>query len=403
MDDVNISSLRMHEDSVAGLLSRFLLRLAVIGSIAVACTCLGRMADGQTPLPNLSIDSCPSCIRSVDSTECCEGEPTWQDLAFSDFNSYAHGGYAGPARLAHLGEYHLRPGDRLEVIYLLTRRQTGGAYRLEVGDEVLIESLTETDLNRGTLEKGLRIQPDGTITARLIGQVHAAGLTVDALRENLEREYSQFNKRPAIDVTPVRTNTLAEDIRNAVGGQGGFVRQSIDLVVMPDGKVRLPGIGEVYVQGFTLGDVKSEINLRYARIVVGLEVEPILTQQAPHFVHVLGELRSPNRIQLEGPTTVLGAIASAGGPLPGANLRQVVIFRRAEDWRLISTMLDLQGAVYGKRPSPADEIWLRDADVIIVPAKPITRFNWFVQQVFTDGAYRVVPFSGISVNIGDRN
>ena len=87
----------------------------------------------------------------------------------------------------------------------------------------------------------------------------------------------------------------------------------------------------------------------------------------------------------------MGAIASAGGHLPDGNLRQVVIMRRAEDWRLVSTMLDLQGAVYGKRPTPADEIWLRDGDVIIIPDKPITRLNNWIRQVFTEGIYQIYP------------
>ena len=240
-------------------------------------------------------------------------------------------------------------------------------------------------------ERGLEIQPDGTISVRLLGQVHAGGLTVAQLRKVLEERYKDFYDEPAIDVTPVKTNTLAEDIRNAVGGQSGLQQQAVDVTVMPDGNIRLPGIGGVCVQGLSLMELKREINLRYAEVVVGLEVEPILTAQAPHFVHVLGEVADPNRIQLEGPTTVLGGIAAAGGHLAGANLRQVVVMRRAEDWRLISTMLDLQGAVYGRRPTPADEIWLRDGDVLIVPARPIQRFDNWVQQVFVNGIYGAIP------------
>ena len=160
---------------------------------------------------------------------------------------------------------------------------------------------------------------------------------------------------------------------------------------MPDGKVRLPGIGEICLQGFSLNQLKREINLRYKEIVVGIDVEPILTQQAPHFVHVLGQVAAPARITLDAPTTVLSAIAAAGGHQVGGNMRQVVIFRRAEDWRLISTVLDLQGAVYGKRPTPSDEIWVRDGDVIVVPDRPIVRFNNWAQQILTDGLYRVLP------------
>ena len=330
-------------------------------------------------------------MMGVDCACSCGGEARWSDIKPMPFNSYGPGGYAGPARLAHLSEYRLRPGDLMRVIYLITRRQKEGAYRLTPGDEVLIESLTDKDIDRGTLENGLKIQPDGTITVRLLGEVHAAGLTVAQLREVLDEQYTKFYEEPAIDVTPIKTNTLAEDIRNAVGGQSGLNTQAIEVQVMPDGKIRLPGIGEICVQGLTLGQLKREINLRYDEIVVGLVTEPILTQQAPHFVHVLGQVGDPSRVELQGPTTVLGAIASAGGHLPEGNMRQVVVLRRAEDWRLISTMLDLQGAVFGKRPTPSDEIWVRDGDVIIVPDKPITRLDNWIRQIFTQGVYQVYP------------
>lgn len=345
--------------------------------------------------------ACPNCMRGVDCLDHCGSEGRWADMRPMEFGGEGPGGYAGPPRFAHLAVYRLRPGDLLQVIYLVTRRQSVGAYRLTPGDEVLIESLADDDLARGSLENGLKVQPDGTITVRLLGPIHAAGLTVAQLRDVLEEAYKRFYEQPAIDVTPVRTNTLAEDIRAAVGGQNGFAQQSIDVVVMPDGIIRLPGIGEIFVQGLSLTELKREINLRYAEVVVGLEVEPILTQQAPHSVYVLGEVAAPNRILLDAPTTVLGALASAGGTLPGGNLRQIVIFRRAEDWRLVSTMLDLSGAIYGKRPTPADEIWVRDGDVIIVPEKPIRRFDNWVRQIFTEGIYGIVPFAGVSVNYGD--
>lgn len=333
---------------------------------------------------------CQNCIKGVDCA-CTKGEERWRDMRRMPFDAYGPGGYAGPARFAHLSQYRLRPGDQLQLIYLITRRQEDGEYRLVPGDEIMIESVADEDLSRGTLENGLKIQPDGTITVRLLGQIHAAGLTTSQLRAVLDEQYARFYEEPSIDVTPVKTNTLAEDIRNAVGGQSGFNQQAINLTVMPDGKVRLPGIGEICLQGFSLNQLKREINLRYKEIVVGIDVEPILTQQAPHFVHVLGQVAAPARITLDAPTTVLSAIAAAGGHQVGGNMRQVVIFRRAEDWRLISTVLDLQGAVYGKRPTPSDEIWVRDGDVIVVPDRPIVRFNNWAQQILTDGLYRVLP------------
>ncbi|TWT84488.1 Polysaccharide biosynthesis/export protein [Planctomycetes bacterium CA13] len=335
--------------------------------------------------------TCNRCMMGVDCADGCGGELRWEDFRPMTFDAYGPGGYAGPSRLAHLSQYRLRPGDEILVFYLITRAQAKGVYRLTPGDSVLIESLTNEELTRGTLENGLVIQPDGTISVRILGQIRAAGMSVSQLKETLNETYKKYYDKPDVDVTPVKTNTLAEDIRAAVGGQSGFTQQAITVRIMPDGKVRLPGIGEVCVQGFSLNEMKREINLKYGEIVVGLETEPILAAQAPHFVNVLGRVGSPSRIELDGPTTVLGAIAAAGGHLPTANMRQVVIFRRAEDWRLISTMLDLQGAVFGKRPTPADEIWVRDGDVIIVPERPIVRFDNWVDQVFTSGIYGLVP------------
>lgn len=335
---------------------------------------------------------CRKCMLAVDCGDHCGREGRWSDARPMPFDAYGQGGYAGPSRLSHLSQYRLRPGDEIQVVYLITRRQRSGEYRFTPGDEVLIEVGDEADMTRGTLENGLQIQPDGTITVRMLGQIQAAGLTVADLRAELNNQYSDFYVDAQVDVTPVKVNTLAEDIRNAIGGQSGFNQQTITVVVMPDGKIRLPGLGEICVQGFSLNELKREINLRYEEIVVGIDVEPLLAQQAPHFVSVLGQVASPGRFEITAPTTVLAAIASAGGDLPSGNLRQVVVFRRAEDWRMISTMLDLQGAMLGKRPTPTDEIWLRDGDVVIVPDKPINRFNEWAEQIFSSGIYAVIPF-----------
>jgi polysaccharide export outer membrane protein len=108
-------------------------------------------------------------------------------------------------------------------------------------------------------------------------------------------------------------------------------------------------------------------------------------------VYVLGEVRNPGRFELVGPTTAMQSISLAGGWNIGGNLRQVVVFRRAEDWRLIATKLDIQGALFGHRPVPSDEIWLRDSDVVLVPKTPLLRLDDVIDLAFTRGVYRVFP------------
>jgi protein involved in polysaccharide export with SLBB domain len=325
----------------------------------------------------------------------------WQCPYDSPFSTYGPGEYAGPARSHRIHEYRLRTGDTIQLTFMVTGLKSEGAYRLVVGDELLIESEADEELTRGSLEKGLVIQPDGTVTLRLIGQVHAAGQTIDQLREVLEERYEEFYPEPAIDVTPVNTGTAARQVREAISGAGGFDPQQIVQTITPSGEIRLPRVGSVQAQGLSLDELKQEINFRYDQVVGGLEVEPSLQSQAAHNIFVLGEVAQPGRFNLDNtPTTVLGAIAMAGGHVPGANLRQVVIFRRGEEWELLSTLLDLRGAILGRESTPADEIWVRDGDVIILPSAPIRLFNNFVRQVFTEGIYGVVPVSG-NYNFGD--
>ncbi|GIW97503.1 MAG: hypothetical protein KatS3mg111_0836 [Pirellulaceae bacterium] len=356
----------------------------------------GYSPDNLPPQPQVAPGSCQPCTVGVDCRDGCAAPPTWKNLRPLHFQQLAHGEYLGPVRLPATIDYRVRVGDQLRFIYILSREVLSASFPLQVGDELQINSLTDNEnirLGDLTQGRGVAIQPDGNIYLRMIGPVRAAGLTVEQLRQKLEEAYSQEIRNPAIDVIPIRTNTLLEEIRSAVVARVGLTGQTFIDRVHPDGTVRLPKLGAVCVQGLTLDEIKREVNLRYAQIVTGLEVEPIIDQEAPHFVFVYGEVRQPGRYELLGPTSVTQAIAMAQGIVPGGNNRQIVIFRRAEDWRLLATRLDLRGAHLGKTPTPADEIWVRDSDLIIVPPTPIRRFDNFVRQVFTEGIYGMFPYS----------
>jgi polysaccharide export outer membrane protein len=312
----------------------------------------------------------------------------WERARELAWQSFLQGEYVVHARTAHVQEYRLRVDDQLDMIYRVTREETSQPYRLNVGDEVRVESFSD-----GALNRDLILQPDGTITLRLLGQVKATGLTVAQLTGKLEQAYTQYYKIPAITVTPLKVNSKLEDLRATVDRRMGVGGQSQLVRVTPEGTISLPAIGCVPAQGLTLPEFQQELNERYRRLVEGMEVVPVLAQRAPRFVYVLGEVHNPGRYELLGPTTSLQAIGLAGSWNVGANLRQIVLLRRDDDWRPLATMLNLDRALHGKDLCPADEIWLSDSDVVLVPKGPILVCDDFINLVFTRGLYGVVPFT----------
>lgn len=334
----------------------------------------------------------PAAPYNVCGVDCAEGNCArrgWEAARAIAWQAYAQGEYVGHARLAHVPEYRLRADDRIDLIYRLTREETAKPYKLNVGDEIRVESFTDADLNRDNLI----LQPDGTITLRLLGQIHATGRTVTQLRDALDELYKKYYKVPAITVTPLKVNTKLEDLRATVDRRAGIGGQSQFVRITPEGTIALPALGSVPAQGLTLPELQQELNDRYRQDIEGIEVIPVLMERAPRYVYVLGEVNTPGRFELVGPTTALQAISLAGSWRVGANLRQIVVFRRGDDWRLLATMINLEGALFGRQPCPPGEIWIDDSDVIVVPKGKILQADDFINLVFTRGIYGVFPLT----------
>jgi polysaccharide export outer membrane protein len=301
----------------------------------------------------------------------------------------AYGEYIGPHRRPAVSEYRLRVNDQLEFVYLRTREKSLEPYQMFVGDTIRISSAIDASLS----QESLVIRSDGMISLSLIGQVLAAGKTVENLQKELDEKYSRFVKNPAMVVQVTQGETPLLDIINSVDARAGDGGQGRKATVSPDGTIQLPGLGSIPAIGLTLNEIGREINARYRGRQGGIEVTPILTQRAPRFIYVVGEVGQGGRFELVGPTSVIQAIALAEGFQEGGNIRQVVVFRRDQNWRLTATKLDLAGALLGKRPHPSDEIWLRDSDIVLVPKKPIKRLSEAVNEYLTNTLYAIYPRS----------
>lgn len=328
------------------------------------------------------------CVPGVNQFTPHRGlEPRWRDSQPVPWEAFAYGEYIGPHRTPHVAEYRLRVNDQLEFVYLLTREKSIEPYQLYVGDVIEISSAIDGSLN----QSNIGILSDGTISLSLIGQVRAAGKTVSDLQNELNERYKAFVKNPSIIVRVLNSETPLRDLLDSVDARAGQGGQARSVTVSPDGTVQLPLIGNVPAIGLSLEEIRREVNARYRQKLRGIEVTPILTQRAPRFIYVVGEVGQSGRYELTGPTSAMQAVALAGGFQQGGNIRQIVVFRRDCNWRLTATLLDLSGALYGKSPFPSDEIWLRDSDIVLIPKKPIQRISEAVDLYINDTLYGIVP------------
>lgn len=347
---------------------------------------------GQTIVPQNELNIAPIPVPQGSYAAPESSPPESADGGGFDERDLQQGGYLGPLRIPHVPEYRLRIDDTLGFVFRLNGKPSSTPYRLNVGDVIRITSLTADNLSLETL-----VQPDGTIVLPQIGSVTAAGKTIDVLRRELDVRFQEFYRDPSISIAPVTINKTLEELRNAIITRTGlFNGQQFVGKISPDGMIQLPALGSVPALGLSLDELRHEVELRYAEIASGLEVTPLLQQRAPHFVFVLGEVQTPGRFELTGPTTAIQAISLAGSWNKGGNLKEVIVIRRDENWCYMAARINVRPALYNKEDLEAEDIWLRDSDIVIVPKLPIQVWDDWIDLVFTRGIYGVVPFNGVS-------
>lgn len=341
------------------------------------------------------------------------GGRTWKSARPRPWDSGAYTEYIGPYRTPHTyGDYRLRVNDELRFTYLRTHVPVS-SYRLAVGDEI---EIGPSEPIEGSSIKSTRakISPEGFVYLPTLNGIRAEGLTIEQLRKNVEDKFRiaqslqddvekisvTFTVRP-IEVG-IRLKELIRTVDSTAGQGGTFVTQRVH----PDGQIRLQGIPQgtkINAIGFTLDELEREINLQYAAVIPGVSVKVALDTRATRSIFVLGEVGQAGQIEINRPVTVMSAIAMAGNFNQGADLKNVVIFRRDQNWRLIATKVDLSKVLFrGDDPSP-DDIWLRDSDIIVVPKTRIQRISELVDLYFTRTIYAIVPNQGFSFNFDNNS
>lgn len=154
---------------------------------------------------------------------------------------------------------------------------------------------------------------------------------------------------------------------------------SVTALVRPDGRISLPGVGEIVAEGLTPAALQDLITQRLSNLVLDPLVTVSMVNMANSKVYIIGGGVAPGVFELRQKTSVLQLLA--GMDLLRADLRGAYIMRDGQ--RLAQDFHELLHAGNLER-----DVDLQHADILFIPALP----EPYVYVLGAVSAPRALPF-----------
>lgn len=153
---------------------------------------------------------------------------------------------------------------------------------------------------------------------------------------------------------------------------------SREVVVAPDGRIRLPLSGPVTASARTVDEVRLALMRSLSDQLKSPDLDIIATGFASQRIFVGGEVANAGMFDLPGQIDPLQAIIMAGGFTGQARTKQVVLMRRMPGGDIRTAVFDMKTGIYDAEF--AKWLPLRRFDVVYVPPTRIANQNRFIQQ-----------------------
>jgi polysaccharide export outer membrane protein len=168
-----------------------------------------------------------------------------------------------------------------------------------------------------------------------------------------------------------------------------------EVPIRPDGGISLPFVGDVKAAGVSPSDLGQDLVRRYTGELRNPQVVVVVKEFGGQRVWVGGEVSHPGMIPIRGPITLFGALQEAGGLLPSARRKQIVLIR-PDGGRPIGRTIDIRPVASGANPEL--NVQLQALDVVFVPRNHISNVDVFVDQYFK----QLLPITpGLGLTVGN--
>ncbi len=142
--------------------------------------------------------------------------------------------------------------------------------------------------------------------------------------------------------------------------------RNLDVTVSEVGKITLPLLGEVDINGLTKSDVEQKlVRLLSASILRNPQVTVLIKEYQSKVVYLIGAVQKPGVYPLLSRQTLIETIVQAGGPATNAG-KEIIVVRKENGGEGSSLRISLEDLMF-KADSRLD-IPLQPNDIINIPA-----------------------------------
>jgi polysaccharide export outer membrane protein len=189
---------------------------------------------------------------------------------------------------------------------------------------------------------------------------------------------SDHAAQPEVSSPATAQQPAAPDVKNSSGAD--YVIGNNDMLginvwneqqltqsvpVRSDGKISLPLIGEVQATGRTPLQLKDDITAKLQSFLSAPNVTVTVLQINSQKFNILGRVFKPGSYPLLATTTMLDAIALAGGFQDFAKQKNIYVLRRSAEGSETRINFNYKDVIRGNHPE--ENIKLKPNDTIVVP------------------------------------
>ena len=238
-------------------------------------------------------------------------------------------------------------------------------------------------------DRPMQISNDGFVSVPMVGRVHAAGLTIDQLQQQLTADYSKFFKNPqvTVQVTDSRSQPVSvagnvglpgvvqlkgnRNLMEVIGQAGGLRADAGDSVLitrsLSEGPIPVSGAFTDPTGKYSVAhiNVRNVMNGKNPGDNIQIKPHDVITVPRARMIYVLGNVNRPGGYVMQDneEVSMTQALALAGGWNTTASLSGTRILRIAGGQDREQIPADIKKVMNNKEHDPM----LQPDDILYVP------------------------------------